>query len=309
MKKILYLKASLFALLVASSENAASSPSQGQAAYTDYRTNLRNQVNSHIEQKIKIAKKEEPKTSSIWSSFGYGKTKDTSSEALGSSRSSSLSIGGDAIYGNWTLGIALVGIHSNSKSFLTPPGQTVTNAALAQPYVSYQVKDWMSLFGAGGTTYSGGHATNQSTPSNGHQITQSYIGTLGAIFVLPIVEEFVLPTFRVSTTRVESKTNSYIWSNTYYQTVRSHQQTVDPTIRLSFLSLDNFVPYVEYATHWTVDRSRSSSTEPRRMGQTFAGGGTVFLSNNYQLGFSYSRDSLSTPGNRDYVSIRISKNF
>ena len=309
MKKTFLLKTSFFALLIASSANAASSPSPGGPAYTDYRANLRNEVSNTIEKKVQIAKKEEPKTSSVWSSFGYGKTKDTSSEAPGSSRSNSLSIGGDAVYGKWTLGIALAGIHSNSKSFLTPPGKTVTNATLAQPYVSYQVVEWMSFFGAGGITYSDGHATNQSIPSNGNQITQSCIGTLGTIFVLPIVKDFVLPTFRISTTRVESKTNSYIWSNTYYQTVRSHQQTVDPTIRFSFLSLDNFVPYIEYATHWTVNRSKSASTEPRRMGRTFSGGGTVFLSNDYQLGFYYSRDSLSTPGNRDYVSVRVSRNF
>ncbi|MBS0185669.1 MAG: hypothetical protein JSS34_04935 [Proteobacteria bacterium] len=118
-----------------------------------------------------------------------------------------------------------------------------------------------------------------------------------------------MPTFRVSTTRIESKTNSYIWANTYYPTVRSHQQTVEPTFRLSFLSLDNFVPYIEYATHWIVDRSRSASTEPRRMGQTFAAGGSIFFQNHYQVGFFYARDKLTTPGNRDYFSLRLSKSF
>lgn len=291
---------------------AATVPSlsrDNSANYSDYRANLRNHINEQITQKTQIAKKEEPKTSTVWASFGHGRTKNTSSEAFGSSLSDSLSIGTDAVYGKWTLGATVGGIHSSSKSFITPPGRTVSNAALIQPYASYMLTDYMSLFGAGGVTYSDAHSTNQSTPSNGHQITKSSIGTFGTIFIFPIIQEIVLPTFRISTTRVESKTNSYIWSNTFYPAVRSHQQTLDPTFRISFLSLDNFVPYIEYATHWTVNRSRSASTEPRRMGQTFAGGGTIFLSNSYQFGFFYSRDSLSTPGNRDYVSLRISKNF
>ncbi|MBS0185051.1 MAG: autotransporter domain-containing protein [Proteobacteria bacterium] len=191
MKKNLFHFFSFLGFLLGTSllngDTASRSFQNHLATYLDYRSNLRNHLHNDITKSAPTQKKEELPTSNIWSSFGYGKTKDTSSEGYGSSRSYSPSIGVDTLYGDWTVGLTFSGAHSNSKSFLTPPGQTVSNSAVLQPYASYKLQDWVSLFGAAGIIYTDGKTINQSTPSNGHQLTRNYVATFGSVFILPII--------------------------------------------------------------------------------------------------------------------------
>ena len=312
MKNFSFFRALLLGLIIipaVQGMDSSSSPSSETTDVTTYRSNLKNHINEKIARYVQLKQQQVPKNSSLSVALGYGKGKDTSSEAPGSSRSESLTVGVDTSHEKWGFGVSLGETYSVSRSFLTPPGKTSGYSTALQPYLSYQLSPYMNIFGAVGITYSDSHSISQSEVSNAHLISQSYMESIGTLFMLPVVHETILPTFRVSTTRSDSKTNSYIWAGTYNPRTTSHQQTVDPTLRVTFLSLDNFVPYIEYGPHWVVHRSSRSTNEPLKVGQTFAGGGTISLPNDYKIGFSYARDILTTPGYRDYFSVQLSRSF
>ena len=198
---------------------------------------------------------------------------------------------------------------SDVKSTLSPPSKTNNTTALFQPYFSYAWQQYLSFFGSLGFTYTSGKTTQLTVPSNAHNLTLTYFGTGGALFILPTIKDVALPTLRVSSTYFTSKTDSYYWNSTYYGAVRSHMTTIDPALRLTFIAIKGSIPYIEYGLHWIANRSPSISQEPKRMGQTFIIGSTILFEDDYQLSLNYIRDNLTTPGYRDSVMVRLAYSF
>ncbi|MBS0185586.1 MAG: hypothetical protein JSS34_04505 [Proteobacteria bacterium] len=189
---------------------------------------------------------------------------------------------------------------------------------MAQIYMGHQFEENLNFFASAGILHVDSYITSPFHEVSSASGYKRIYWNAGGIYIFPVIEESVQPAFRLSTSRLESITNSYIWDNTYNNKVKCHQQTVDPAFRLSFLSFENVIPYVEYGPHWIADTSRSLNKTPRkRWGQTFTDGATITPIDQCHIGIFYSRSNLRiqsddgfyAPGSQDYYSIKISRSF
>ena len=270
-----------------------------------YSTNLRIHIGEDISHMIKTPFD----TSTLWTNATYAHTRDTSSNSPNATSSYSGTIGADQLVDKWMLGFSGGGDTAIVKNTFSPYTKTHNRMGIFQPYISYALRNYLTLFSALGITRTYGNAIKHSASSHAHTHTTTYFGTGGILVGLPSLSDTLFPTFRILSTYTLSKTNSYQWESTSYAAVRSHMATLDPALRLTFTALKGSTPYIEYAPYWIIDRSKSISQEPKDMGQAWRIGSSIHLNHAQALHLSYTYETLTTPGDHNSFTVRFSYAF
>lgn len=113
------------------------------------------------------------------------------------------------LYDKWTVGISISGLRVNDYVALSTTTKLTATGGVAQLYTSYQFKEYLSFFCSVGILQADSYLTNPFQISKGHEISRGYTGSLGTIFIFPVIKKLVQPSFRFSTTRLEMTTNAY----------------------------------------------------------------------------------------------------